>query len=118
MDESYRADALGLLARLLEAAETAGWTGKAIEILALQAMALQAQGDTHQALVALERAFTLAEPEGYVRLFVDEGPPIARLLYEAAARGIVPDYARRLLEGFRHPTPHLSVRLSGAGTDR
>jgi hypothetical protein len=46
MDESYRADALDLLARLLEAAETAGWTGKAIEILALQAMALQAQGDT------------------------------------------------------------------------
>jgi LuxR family maltose regulon positive regulatory protein len=97
---AYLADALDLLARLLEAAETAGWIGKAIEILALQAVALQAQGDTDQALVALGRALTLAEPEGYVRLFVDEGPPMTRLLLEAAARGIMPDYARRLLAVF------------------
>jgi LuxR family maltose regulon positive regulatory protein len=47
--------------------------------------------------VPLERALTLAEPEGYVRIFVDEGPPLARLLHEAASRGIAPGYTRRLL---------------------
>jgi LuxR family maltose regulon positive regulatory protein len=93
-------DALDLLARLLETAETAGWMGKAVEILALQALAHQAQGEVDEALSALERALSTAEPEGYVRTFVDEGPPMARLLSEAAERGIAPDYARRLLDAF------------------
>jgi LuxR family maltose regulon positive regulatory protein len=51
-------------------------------------------------MAALERALALAEPEGYVRIFVDEGPPMAHLLYKAATRGIAPDYARRLLAAF------------------
>jgi LuxR family maltose regulon positive regulatory protein len=46
---------------------------------------------------ALERALSLAEPEGFVRTFVDEGEPMARLLQQAAARGIAPDYVSRLL---------------------
>ena len=49
------------------------------------------------ALAPLERALTLAEPEGYVRMFVDEGPPMAALLQAAAKRGIAPGYVRRLL---------------------
>ena len=60
-----------------------------IESLALQAVALQAQGKLDQALTALERALTLAEPEGYVRTFIDEGAPMGKLLQEAAARGAV-----------------------------
>jgi LuxR family maltose regulon positive regulatory protein len=66
----------------------------------LQALAFQAEGDTARAMAALERALTLAEPGGFVRVFVDEGPPMARLLYEAASREIAPDYARRLLAAF------------------
>ena len=66
-------------------------------------MAFQAGGDTARAMNALERALTLAEPGGFVRIFVDEGPPMARLLYEALARGIAPDYARRLLAAFPMP---------------
>jgi LuxR family maltose regulon positive regulatory protein len=58
-----------------------------IEILVLQALAREAQGDIPAALVPLKRALTLAEPEGYVRIFADEGGPMARLLSEAAARG-------------------------------
>jgi LuxR family maltose regulon positive regulatory protein len=50
--------------------------------------------------VSLERALTLAEPEGYVRLFIGEGPPMARLLAEAADRGVMADYAGRLLSVF------------------
>ena len=71
-----------------------------IEIMTLQALAFQAGSDTAQAMDALERALTLAEPEGFVRIFVDEGPPMARLLYEALNRGIAPDYVRRLLQTF------------------
>ena len=80
-------DAARLLERLLHAAEEGGRIGSVIEILALQALAHQAQGNTSSALVPLERALSLAEPEGYVRVFVDEGPPMARLLQEAASRG-------------------------------
>jgi len=48
----------------------------------------------------LEKALTIGEPEGYVRIFADEGPPMARLLYEALSREIAPDYVRRLLAAF------------------
>ena len=71
-----------------------------IEILVLQALAHQTQGDIPAALVPLERALTLAEPEGYVRIFVDEGPPMALLLEAAAKHGIAPSYVRRLLAAF------------------
>ena len=63
--------------RLLQAAEAGERTGSVIEILVLQALAHQVQGDIPAALAPLERALTLAEPEGYVRMFVDEGPPMA-----------------------------------------
>jgi LuxR family maltose regulon positive regulatory protein len=85
---------------LLKAAEAGGRTSKMIEILILQALSLQAQGDIDQAITTLEKALTLAEPEGFIRVFVDEGLPMAQLLYEAVARGIAPDYVRRLLAAF------------------
>ena len=66
-------EAIGLLERLLKAAEEGGRMGSVIEILVLQALAHQMQGDIPAALVSLERALTLAEPEGYVRIFLDEG---------------------------------------------
>jgi LuxR family maltose regulon positive regulatory protein len=98
--EPHLAGALDLLARLLETAESAGWMGKAIEILGLRALAYQAQGKLDEALPALERALTLGEPEGFVRIFVDGGPPMARLLHQAAGRGIAANYARKLLTVF------------------
>ena len=63
------------------------------------------------ALVPLERALTLAEPEGYVRVFVDEGPPMAALLQAAAKRGIAPGYVQRLLAQFG--TAHGRTRTPG-----
>ena len=93
-------EAMGLLERLLKAAEEGGRTGSVIEILVLQALAHQVQGDIPAALMPLEQALTLAEPEGYVRIFVDEGPPMAQLLSEAAAHGIMPDYTGKLLAAF------------------
>jgi len=95
-DRSLR-EAIGLLERLLQAAEQGERMGSVIEILVVQALAHQMHGDIPAALVPLQRALTLAEPEGYVRMFVDEGPPMVHLLLEAAARGIMPDYPARLL---------------------
>ena len=90
-------EATRLLERLLRAAEEGQRTGSVIEILVLQALARQARDDIPAALASLRRAMTLAEPEGYVRIFADEGPPMASLLRAAAKQGIARSYVRRLL---------------------
>jgi len=90
-------EASGLLARLLEIVEAAEAMGPAISILILQALILQSQGEHDQALATLERALSLAEPEGYVRAFVGAGAPMDELLRQAAVRGIRLDYVRKLL---------------------
>jgi LuxR family maltose regulon positive regulatory protein len=96
---------LAYLQRRLDEAEARELAGRAIELAVLQALALEAGGDATRAMNALERALTLAEPEGFISIFVDGGPPMARLLYEAATRGIAPEYARRLLAAFPMPEP-------------
>ena len=90
-------DAVRLLERLLHAAQEGERTGSVLELLVLQALAYQARGDVPGALGALDRALSLAEPEGHVRVFVDEGPPMASLLRARAKRGGAPTYVRRLL---------------------
>jgi LuxR family transcriptional regulator, maltose regulon positive regulatory protein len=90
-------DAARLLQRLLQAAEAGERTGSAIEVLVLQALTHQARGDVAGALAPLERALTLAEPEGYVRVFAGEGPPMASLLRRVARQRTGWDYVRRLL---------------------
>ena len=90
---------------MLHAAETGGRTGSVIEILILQALALQMRqpksDNLADSLAPLERALKLAEPEGYIRLFVDEGLHMARLLRAAAEREIVPNYTANLLGEFQ-----------------
>ncbi|TFD46978.1 helix-turn-helix transcriptional regulator [Cryobacterium frigoriphilum] len=85
-----------LLDRLLQAAEAGGRTASTNEILMLQALTHEAEGRLDRALVPLERALTQAEPEGYARLFLDEGAPMDAVLREALHRGIRSDYVRRL----------------------
>ena len=99
-DRSMR-EAIGLLERLLQAAEAGERTGSAIEILVLLALAHQAQGDIPAALVPLSRALTLAQPEGYVRMFVDVGAPMAELLTRMKDEGgRMKEYIRKLLAAF------------------
>jgi LuxR family maltose regulon positive regulatory protein len=106
-------EGLRLLDRLLGAAESGGRMGSVIEMLVLRALALQARYESREALVALERALRLAEPEGYVRVFVDEGAPMEALLSEfmkarrkgprhASQRALL-GYARLLLAAFESP---------------
>jgi LuxR family maltose regulon positive regulatory protein len=91
------AAALTLAAHLLQQAETANRTGDVIECLVLQALIYQAQKKLDQALTSLRRAFALARREGYVRIFLDEGEPMAKLLYQAKAHQIGTGYAAELL---------------------
>ncbi|MFZ2420015.1 MAG: LuxR C-terminal-related transcriptional regulator [Anaerolineae bacterium] len=94
-----------LLARLLQAAEAQKRRDSALDILLVQALAHEAQGNRPQALAALERALALAEPEGYVRIFVDEGEAM-RLLIEKQSRNRdhpLSDYVDELLAAFTQP---------------
>jgi LuxR family maltose regulon positive regulatory protein len=96
---------LDLLHRLQQAAEADKRTGSLIEILILCALARQAQGDANGALTALEQALALAEPEGYIRIFVDEGAPMAALLRKALSHGVRPGYVDKLLITFEAEEP-------------
>jgi LuxR family transcriptional regulator, maltose regulon positive regulatory protein len=98
--------AIDLLERLLQAAEAGGRLGSVIEILLLQALAFQVQGDPLHALASLERALTLAEPEGYVRIFVDEGEAMRLLIEKQSCNRVHPlnGYADKLLAAFVSPT--------------
>lgn len=93
--------------RLLDAAEAGGRTGSAIELLGLRARGLRARGDRAGAAGAIARALSLAEPEGYVRVFVDQGEALLPLLREAAKSGSAAGYAARLVAaiGDRLPGP-------------
>jgi ATP/maltotriose-dependent transcriptional regulator MalT len=94
------AEALPLLTRLLEAAITMERHGDEIRYLVMMALAHHSLGNTQTALESLGRALTLAEPQGYVRLFLDEGQPMAELLRSAVSHNISPEYARKLLAAF------------------
>ncbi|MEM7536778.1 MAG: LuxR C-terminal-related transcriptional regulator [Chloroflexota bacterium] len=89
--------AMGLLDRLLQAAEMQGRMGSVIELLVLQALAHDALADRSSALTSLARALTIAEPEGYLRLFVDEGQPMQMLLSKCLTQGTMPTYVTHLL---------------------
>jgi LuxR family maltose regulon positive regulatory protein len=101
-----------LLERLLALAETQKRTGSMIEILLTQALLYQAQGNRPQALAALERSLTLAEPEGYLRTFVEEGERLRSLILDFRLQiekqkhlGIHPlvGYLDKLLTAFPQP---------------
>jgi LuxR family maltose regulon positive regulatory protein len=96
-------DALALLEPLIQRNERQQRVDLLLECLVLKALALQEQGDILRALTSLERALSLGEPEGYARIFVDEGEPMARLLRHAASQGIMPEYASRLVAAFGAP---------------
>ena len=96
--QGQRAAAAERLEALHGMASQAGWQSVAIQACALQALATP---DPDEAVAFLTEALALAEPEGYVRTFVDAGEPMKVLLHTAVERGIVTEYARKLLAEFR-----------------
>jgi LuxR family maltose regulon positive regulatory protein len=103
------ARALVELDQLLPGAEAHGRSGRVIEIQAFRALALEGLHRHEDALAALGHALVLAEPEGYVRRFVDEGPIMKGLLWHALQRGIVPTYVGKLLRAFRETREPIGV---------
>ena len=100
ISQGHLDEAARLLQALLETAKSGDRISRVIEILIIQALAYQAGDEITQAVTMLEKALTLAEPGGFIRTFVDEGPPMANLLYEALKREIAPKYIQRLLPAF------------------
>jgi LuxR family maltose regulon positive regulatory protein len=92
--------ALAALEPWRQQVEAKNWQDERLKVMVLQAVAHDAHGEKEVAAQLLCEALALAEPGGFIRTFVDEGPPMARLIYEAAARGIMPDYTRKLLAAF------------------
>ena len=92
--------ALALLQPLRQQMEAKKWHDERLKIMILQALMLQAQGEMDTAVQLLGEALALAEPDGFIRIFVDEGVEMARLLSETAVRGILPDYCNKLLAVF------------------
>lgn len=80
--------------------EAKGWQDERLKVMVLQAVAHHAHGEKEKAVQLLSDALALAEPGGFIRLFVDEGFPMAQLLSQAAAQGIMPDYVGKLLAAF------------------
>jgi len=116
-------EAAELLERLLHAAEAGGRLGSVIEILALLALTHHTSGDITAAHVPLNRALTLAEPEGYVRTILDAGPSIVPLLETAATQETGTAYARQILPASSstpdapRPSQHLIESLSDRELD-
>jgi LuxR family maltose regulon positive regulatory protein len=111
--------ALTLLTAWQGEATAHDWRDEQLRTLLLAGTAYEAQGATDEALGQLTAALSMAEAGGFVRLFVDEGPPMAHLLYEALARGIQPGYVGRLLAAFpaaeAQPAPSSAPPDAAAG---
>ena len=111
--------ALAVLEPLRQQVEAKGWEDERLKVMVLQAVAHHAHGEKDKAVQVLGDALALAEPGGFIRLFVDEGLPMAQLMSEAAARGIMPDYTGKLLAAFEAEhqrnageVPHLPLATS------
>ena len=114
--EGYHlSEAQNLLKRLKEVINSTDYRGAMIELLALEALVFEAQGSSNRGTTALEEALSLAEKEGYIRTFVDEGEPMRDLLRKADSSKISEEYVSKILEAFetqkvrQKPTSQLLV---------
>jgi LuxR family maltose regulon positive regulatory protein len=92
--------ALVVLSAWRELVEAKDWKDEQLKVMVLQAVAVRAQGEKDKAVHLLARTLAMAEPAGFIRLFLDEGPPMASLLSEAMALGSMLDSIRKLLAAF------------------
>lgn len=93
-------DLIPFMDRIREAAGAAGWVSKEIEILILQSLAIWQMKDKERSLAVLESALKLAEPEGFIRPFLDEGELARKLLSELTSSSETGHFSRKLLDAF------------------
>ena len=116
-------DVINTLDGTLDDLQQKGWNLLWIKLLPIYALSLQALGRAEEALESLERCLTAAEPEGYVRMFVEGGAPMASLLKSLRSRGIKVEYITKLLAAFHLPEEELkpgkisAAPLRSAGTN-
>jgi LuxR family transcriptional regulator, maltose regulon positive regulatory protein len=110
--------ALAVLEPYRRRVEERAWADALLETVILQALAVHAQGEKARAVELLGEALAMAEPNGFVRIFIDEGAPMARLLFEALSRGVRPAYVRQLLAALPADEPAISAaaRTSATGS--
>jgi len=96
--------ALAVLELYRQQVEAKDWQDVRLRVIVLQAVAHYANGNKIMAVELIGEALALAEPGGFIRLFVDEGIPMSELLSAAAAQGIWPDYVNKLLAAFEMKT--------------
>jgi LuxR family maltose regulon positive regulatory protein len=109
-------DALTLLECYRNQMEMKKWQDKRLKTIVLQAVAFHLSGDNNKALGYLREALALAEPNGFIRLFLDEGAPMAELLSIAAVQAIHWDYVTKLLNAFESETTGKQPRSSISGS--
>jgi LuxR family maltose regulon positive regulatory protein len=102
-------EAFSLAERILHINQETGNKRAELESLILLSIIKFEEGNAEVALKKLQAALKMAEPEGFFRIFVDEGPPMARLLYEALSRKISPEYVQKLLAAFPNVEPEKEV---------
>ncbi len=111
--------ALAVLAPYRQQMEANGWQDERLKVMVLQAIAHHAHGEKDKAVQLLGDALAVAEPEGFVRIFIDEGLPMAHLLSDAAARGVMPDHIGKLLAIFEAAEqPGLAGRQARPGKSK
>ena len=102
-EENHLAEAAELITRLKGVIQPAGCWGEIVELLALEALVFEAQDSSNQAMASLEEGLSLAEPEGHIRTFVDEGEPMRVLLRKAYSQDNSKEYVNKILSAFE---PH------------
>ncbi|HMQ61213.1 MAG TPA: LuxR C-terminal-related transcriptional regulator [Flavilitoribacter sp.] len=117
-DDHNLQEASALLERLLRVAGAGNRMGTVMAVLVLQSLVFEAGGHPEKALQTLERALAMAEPEGYTRIFIAEGAPMARLLDQALKKGIKPDFSGRLLAGLELPAVDKKPDLRGGSGNK
>jgi LuxR family maltose regulon positive regulatory protein len=94
--------AIAVLESYRQQVEAKGWQDERLKAVVLQALAFHAHSEEDKAMQVLYDALVLAEPGGFIRIFVDEGLPMAELLSAAAKQGIIPEYVGKLLAAIEH----------------
>ena len=110
-------EAYALAARICHIGKETSNKRAELESLILLSLIIYGQGNAEQAFEYLLKAIAIAEPQGIIRIFVDEGPQMARLLYAALEKGIASDYVRKLLAAFPAAEPEKAAKKQPSESD-